>query len=101
MKFTFFFFTSVICITEKAKERTRGFDKCFIRATVFIVYQIVNRPLIFLKRGGGGEFEQLAMQKAGRLSPSIFFEMGLDYVGLTGLEATLQVRFYRRSLTEI
>lgn len=50
-------------ITEKTKERTGGFDKGFISATVFIVYQIVNRPLIFLKRGGGGEFEQLAMQK--------------------------------------
>lgn len=71
----FFFFTSVICITEKAKERTGGFDKGFIRATVFIVYQIVNRPRIFLKRGGAGEFEQLAMQKACRLAPSLFFEM--------------------------
>lgn len=48
-------------------ERSRGFEKSFIRATIFVVYQLVNKPLIFRKRGGGGEFEQLAMQKAGRL----------------------------------
>lgn len=64
MKFTFFL---VICVTEKTKERSRGFEKSFIRATIFVVYQLVNKPLISHKRGGGGEFEQLAMQKAGRL----------------------------------